>query len=143
VDKKLVVEDSLPAGTAVMTDGTLLQRILGNLIDNACKYARQAVDNRIHLRTGPGVGGAVVLEVADHGPGVPRAERRSIFRAFRQGQDADPTAGGVGLGLALAKRWAGLLGGRLSYRDEPGGGACFGLELPASAVCNDKAEKPA
>jgi signal transduction histidine kinase len=62
---------------------------------------------------------------------VPLSERRAIFRAFRRGRDADVTAGGVGLGLALAKRWARLLGGRLSLAATPAeGGACFRLEVP-------------
>ena len=74
------------------------------------------------------------FEVEDRGPGVPLGERRSIFRAFRRGRDADVTAGGVGLGLALAKRWARLLGGRLSLAPAPAeGGACFRMELRAAA----------
>jgi signal transduction histidine kinase len=71
------------------------------------------------------------LEVEDRGPGVPPRQRRAIFRPFRRGKQADVTAGGVGLGLALAKRWSALLGGRLSLRPGANGeGACFRLELP-------------
>jgi K+-sensing histidine kinase KdpD len=72
-----------------------------------------------------------VLEVEDRGPGVPFAERRSIFRAFRRGWHKHATVGGVGLGLALARRWAGLLGGSLGLgAPRAGGGACFRLVLP-------------
>ena len=64
---------------------------------------------------------------------VAAGERRSIFRPFRRGKGADVTAGGVGLGLALAERWARLLGGQLTLRAGPeGDGACFRLELPLS-----------
>ena len=73
----------------------------------------------------------VVLEVEDRGAGVPPAERKSIFKPFRRGEKADCTAGGAGLGLALAKSWAEVLGGTLTYRPADGGtGACFRLELP-------------
>jgi signal transduction histidine kinase len=108
-----------------------VQQILGNLIDNACKYSRGAEDPHVWLRARVADGKRLVLEVEDRGPGVPCGERHSIFRAFTRGQQADVTAGGVGLGLALAQRWAGLLGGRLTLCSDPQRvGACFRLELP-------------
>ncbi len=127
-DKELIVE-STPE-LALVTDVKLVQQLLGNLIDNACKYSRSAADRRLWLRA-RAEGKIVVLEVEDRGPGVPRKERRSIFRPFRRGQDAEVTAGGVGLGLALSVRWAGLLGGRLTVQPgQDNQGACFRLELP-------------
>jgi signal transduction histidine kinase len=132
-EKELVVEGGIGADKALWTDPGLVQQVLGNLIDNACKYSRDAADRRIWLRSRV-EGGRVVLEVEDRGPGVPAAERRAIFRAFRRGGSADVTAGGVGLGLALAKRWAKLLGGRLVLAPPPAeGGACFRLVLPLQA----------
>src|SRR5205085_7677990 len=75
----------------------------------------------------------LVLEVEDRGPGVAARGRAAIFRPFRRGQDADTTAGGVGLGLALAERWARLLGGRLTLEPvDHGSGACFRLEIPVN-----------
>jgi signal transduction histidine kinase len=128
VEKELVVEPS--AEGTVTTDVTIVHQILGNLIDNACKYAKGAADRRIWLRSRQ-VSGKLVLEVEDRGPGVPQGERRSIFRPFLRGRGAEEIAGGVGLGLALAQQWATLLGGRLSVTAGEGGcGACFRLELP-------------
>ncbi len=127
--KELTVEDSTGPDAALRTDVQLLQQIIGNLIDNACKYSRGAEDRHIWVRAKRD-GGRLVLEVEDRGPGVPRRERRSIFRAFCRGRSADVTAGGVGLGLALADRWARLLGGRLTLSNPlPGQGACFRLEV--------------
>jgi signal transduction histidine kinase len=127
--KELVVEGE--GVGEVCTDGELLQQVLGNLIDNACKYSREAEDRRVWVRArreGP----RLAFEVEDRGPGVPPRERRSIFRAFRRGGTADVAAGGVGLGLALARRWARRLGGRLALRHAGGpSGACFRVELPA------------
>jgi signal transduction histidine kinase len=129
--KELVVIGTVPVDQTVRTDARVVGQILGNLIDNARKYSPGAADPRIWVWAKPGDGKRVVLEVEDRGPGVPLAERATIFRPFRRGQAADTTAGGAGLGLALAKQWAEMLGGSLSYRVADGGvGACFRLELP-------------
>ncbi|HTK76584.1 MAG TPA: HAMP domain-containing sensor histidine kinase [Gemmataceae bacterium] len=131
--KELIVEVTPGCGVEVTTDPQLVEQILGNLIDNACKYSRGATDNRVWLRARRD-GRSVLLEVEDRGPGVPPRERRLIFRAFRRGRQADVTAGGVGLGLALAVRWARLLGGRLHVQPGAGDvGACFQLRLHADA----------
>jgi two-component system sensor histidine kinase KdpD len=103
--------------------------VLGNLLDNACKYSRNAEDRRLWVRARR-QGEQLVLEVEDRGPGVPPGEQRAVFRAFRRGQGAMST-GGVGLGLALARRWTYLLGGRLTLGTPEGvSGACFRVELP-------------
>jgi signal transduction histidine kinase len=128
--KELVVVSTLPEGQIVRTDAAMLQQILGNLIDNARKYSREAADNRVWVWAKPGIGKTILIEVEDRGPGVPAKERRPIFKPFRRGAEADHTSGGAGLGLALAKSWAELLGGKLTYRPADGGtGACFRLEL--------------
>lgn len=131
-DKELVVINTLPPDEKVNTDPQLVQQIVGNLIDNARKYARDAADKRIWLFAKPGGRKRIVFEVEDRGVGVPVNERRTIFKPFRRGETADTKAGGAGLGLALAKQWSELLGGHLTYRPADGGtGACFRLELRA------------
>jgi signal transduction histidine kinase len=128
--KDLVVDNRLPEGASVTTDPGLVEQIVGNLIDNAQKYSRDAADPKIILRATP-VADRLAIEVEDRGPGVTKRERCSIFRPFRRGHDADVKAGGVGLGLALATRWAQLLGGTLSVgAGGEGIGACFRLEVP-------------
>jgi signal transduction histidine kinase len=78
---------------------------------------------------------AVVLEVADHGPGIPARARRRLFDPFyRAGQEMTREKPGVGLGLALAKRFADTLGARLTLAGDvrPDGtvAAVFALRLP-------------
>jgi signal transduction histidine kinase len=132
--KELVVENNAGAETRIETDPELAQQVLGNLIDNACKYSQGAEDRRIWLRA-RSEGDRLMLEVEDRGPGVLPRERRSIFRPFRRGRTADETAGGVGLGLALGHRWARLLGGQLTLGCTGGKqGACFRFELPLQLV---------
>jgi signal transduction histidine kinase len=129
--KCLEVDDSTSLECSVETDADLFGQVLANLLDNACKYSREAADGRVWLRARQ-EGNRVVFEVEDRGPGVPAGERRSIFRPFRRGRGADATTGGVGLGLALARWWTQLLGGRLSLRCPAEGGACFRVELQAA-----------
>lgn len=130
--KTVVVED-LSAKAVLNTDAGLLRQVLGNLVENAVKHSRGADDPRVVIRCEPAGTGRLRISVSDHGPGIPASERRSIFRPFRRGREADATAGGVGLGLALAAEWVGLLGGRLRLCTFAPTGACFAFELPLKA----------
>jgi signal transduction histidine kinase len=128
--KQLVIDNATNPEEKVVTDVHLVQQILGNLIDNACKYSRSAEDRRVWVRARQ-ENKYLVLEVEDRGPGIPIRERRSIFSPFRRGLRAEEIAGGVGLGLALAHRWAHLLGGILTLQSRSDTtGACFRLDLP-------------
>lgn len=129
--KELVVEIRLDPTSKLVTDVQLVTQILGNLIDNACKYSQGAADSRIWIRARRETNHALLLEVEDRGPGVLPRDKRSIFRPFRRGRHHNIPSGGVGLGLALANRWTQLLGGKLSCNSPVDqAGACFRLELP-------------
>src|SRR5205823_1024814 len=82
--KELTVDNQAGPEAALQTDVQLVQQILGNLIDNACKYSRGAEDRHLWLRAAA-AGKRLVFEVEDRGPGVPKRERGSIFRAFCRG----------------------------------------------------------
>lgn len=125
---ELIAEVDTPDAQTVTVDPRVLEQVLGNLIDNARKYAKTAADRRIWVRAGA-ANGRVVIEVEDRGPGVPAGEEKGIFKPFRRGSTSTDT-GGAGLGLSLAKEWAELFGGSLTYHPATGGGACFRLELP-------------
>ncbi|MES4905633.1 MULTISPECIES: HAMP domain-containing sensor histidine kinase [unclassified Streptomyces] len=103
-----------------------LARVLGNLLDNAQRHARDEV--RVTVREEGGWG---VVEVADDGSGVPEGERERVFERFVRLDDArSRDDGGAGLGLAIARDVVLRHGGRLGVRTAPGGGALFEVRLP-------------
>ncbi|MPY60497.1 sensor histidine kinase [Streptomyces spongiae] len=105
-----------------------LARVLGNLLDNAQRHARDRID--VALRT---EGTWAVLEVADDGSGVPPEERERIFERFvRLDESRSRDDGGAGLGLAIARDIAVRHGGTLRVGEAPAGGALFALRLPKS-----------
>lgn len=110
------------------TDRRSLERIVGNLLDNA----------RIHA-VGTGVeidvssnGPDLVLEVSDRGPGVPDAQVGELTTPFRTLDEA--RSSGAGLGLAIALRHAGRLGGSLTLANRDGGGLRVTVRLPNSVA---------
>jgi signal transduction histidine kinase len=131
--KTLVMSNEIDSSFELVTDAAIVEQILGNLIDNACKYSKDATNPQIELKAQPLDHGRIVLEVQDYGPGVKEAERAAIFRPFRRGVASAELSGGVGLGLALAARWARLLGGSLELAPaSTKSGACFRLILNAA-----------
>ena len=111
-------------------DGDGLARVLGNLLDNAEKYGREAADRGVEV-TAARAGDAVEIAVVDHGPGVGAGAARRLFRPFARGVDGDGPPG-LGLGLALSRSLVQAMGGDLAHRDTPGGGATFVVTLPAA-----------
>ncbi len=102
-------------------------------VEQALEGVRRCYERAGEIRTLRLPNGRVALEVQDDGPGIPRKNRRTIFRPFRRGCSIDSQpAGGIGLGLALAKRWARLLDGHLELvtPDHTRGGACFRFTFP-------------
>jgi two-component system sensor histidine kinase TctE len=113
----------------VQGDPALIEGLLGNLLDNALRYGH-APGGRgkvwIELRRRPG---AVELSVCDQGPGISEAQRQTLSERWQQGPEGTALGLGAGLGLAIVRRYAGLMQAQL--RLEPGDG---GLGLRASVV---------
>ncbi|MFF1309051.1 sensor histidine kinase [Streptomyces sp. NPDC058307] len=106
-----------------------LERVFDNLLDNARRHARSAVEVTVR-RDGDG---RAVVEVGDDGDGVPAGDRERIFERFVRLDEARARDdGGAGLGLAIARDVAARHGGTLTVRDAPAGGALFELRLPVA-----------
>lgn len=125
-DKGLRLRARIPAHLHAWTDPVLLEQVLRNLVGNAVRHTRRGgvlVGARVR-------GDKLRLEVWDTGPGIAQADQRRVFDEFVQ-ISSGPSAGrGLGLGLAIARRAAILLGARLSLRSRLGKGSCFSLEVP-------------
>ena len=114
------------ADVAVRADD--LRRALVNLLDNAVRHARTAV--QVGLRAD---GPLVVVEVSDDGTGIPAADRDRVFERFTRLDDArDRDAGGSGLGLAIVRQIAQRSGGDIHLDEAPGGGLRARLVLPSA-----------
>jgi signal transduction histidine kinase len=117
-------------GLFAMADPDRLLQVLTNLVTNAVRHA--GPDATITLRTRR-ERGRVALEVVDDGPGVSPEELPHVFdRMFRGSRARTDTAGGAGLGLAIAASLTRAMGGEISVDSEPGQGAAFTVLLPAA-----------
>jgi two-component system, OmpR family, sensor histidine kinase MprB len=115
--------DVLTVSSTAMGDAVLLRACIGNLLENALRYAR----DQVLLRAGPVDGGSLVM-VDDDGPGIDPPLRDLIFQPLVR---LEPEAGpGAGLGLSLVRRTTELHGGRVWAEASPSGGARFCLWLP-------------
>lgn len=115
-----------PSTAWVRSDPQLLRRIVQNFLSNALRHAGTG---RV-LLAARRVANAVRIEVRDGGPGIGASEQRLIFEQFRRGSAA--SGQGLGLGLAIAERMAGLLGHRLSLRSRRGAGSVFAVTVPCA-----------
>jgi two-component system, OmpR family, sensor histidine kinase KdpD len=117
-----------PAARVVIADPGLLDRVLGNVVENALRH--QPSPGRVRVSTS-GLGGRTEIRVCDTGPGVPEEARDRIFLPFQRHGDA-PSGDGVGLGLAVARGLAEAMGGEVSAEETPGGGLTMVIELPSA-----------
>lgn len=128
---KLRVEGAASVPAAVRGDPMRLRQVLNNLISNAMKFTAEG-SITLRLRSWPEEPGghAVLIEVADTGPGMTPDQLARLFTAFDQtAEGVSARHGGTGLGLAISRQFAELMGGRLTARSRPGEGARFTLAI--------------
>ncbi|HEX6368914.1 MAG TPA: GAF domain-containing sensor histidine kinase [Longimicrobium sp.] len=110
------------------TDAGKVRLIILNLAANAVKFT-EAGEVRLELDLDV-ADGALLLRVGDTGMGIAAEHADLVFDPFWQVDQSNARAGGTGLGLAVARQLAGLLGGELTMESEPGGGSVFTVRLP-------------
>jgi two-component system sensor histidine kinase KdpD len=122
---ELDIPSELPA---VAADSGLLERAVANLVENALRYSPPGELVRIaasaHRDT-------IQVQIIDHGPGIPPADREAVFAPFQRRDDHSSAGGqGVGLGLAIARGFVEAMHGTITLDDTPGGGLIATIELP-------------
>jgi two-component system, OmpR family, sensor histidine kinase MtrB len=124
------VRTDVPAGLTVRLDRRRFDVIVANLVGNALRHGGPPVilTARAEPR-GPG-SGQLVVEVRDHGPGLPPAAMAHVFDRFYKADTARARSEGSGLGLAIAAENARLHGGHIGAGNHPDGGAVFTVTLP-------------
>ena len=107
-----------------------IRQVLVNLVENAKRFS--SPKSSIEIGVGQKTEDEVVIEVIDHGEGIPKQLRDKVFeRFYRADNSRNRETGGTGLGLAIVKEIVLLHKGRIEVRDTPQGGATFRVKLPA------------
>ena len=128
---RLIVEAQEDLGS-LNADSMRLKQILLNLLSNACKFTKEG---EVALRVRRVAGGRdwVELAVADTGIGLTAEQQAKLFQEFTQADSLTARRyGGTGLGLALSRKLARLMGGDVTVASEPGEGSVFTVRLPGS-----------
>jgi signal transduction histidine kinase len=128
-EKRVRIENHVPALPTLIGDGDRLAQVFTNLVDNAVKHSPE--DTTVALR-GESKGDKVIIHVDDRGPGIPAEDLSRIFERFYQ-LDKARTGGkgrGAGLGLAISREIVQAHQGRITAKSKVGEGSRFTVELP-------------
>ena len=122
----------------VLGNETDLRRVINNVVENARRYARKPgsdsveIDFSCHVRSTP-QGRRAVVEIGDHGPGVPDDQIAQLMKPFTRLDTARGQANGAGLGLAIVERVVSRHNAELHVRNRDGGGLLVQLALPLAS----------
>jgi PAS domain S-box-containing protein len=118
----------------VFVDGTQLERVIGNLVENAAKYTDPGLEIHVRVRRD---GQNLEFCVADRGPGIPAEYRERIFERFFRIKGGPAPKPGTGLGLPICRGIVEAHGGRLWFEERPGGGSRFRFTIPIRPPSDD------
>ena len=127
--RNIHIEDVV-ANAQVTLDADLMQRAIGNVLDNALNYssAGESIEIDAEIQSTD-----LIITIRDHGSGIPESELEKVFNPMFRGEDSrNRNSGGAGLGLNVARRILEAHGGAISARNHPDGGAEFELRVPTT-----------
>jgi PAS domain S-box-containing protein len=125
----LTVEPVSPDLSEVIADRTRFSQILINFGSNALKYGKKG--GRAVLAASSSSEGFIRISVTDDGIGIPLDKQDKIFQPFQRAGQETGSIEGTGIGLAITKRLAELMGGSVGFESVPGRGSVFWMDLPA------------
>jgi len=123
-ERSIALRSAVPPGHAVRCGRVDLDEMLGNVLDNACKWGRSRVEVESDA-----AGASIVITVDDDGPGIDPAMAAQVLE---RGVRADEQVEGTGLGLAIVRDLAEIYGGSIELSRSPLGGVRARLQLPAA-----------
>lgn len=125
---RTLAAQACPDDVEVFMDVMMVEQVLQNLLDNACKYTPDGT--QIEIRCTAEEGAGFVCQIRDTGPGIPEDKLERIFDKYARLQKEDSQVAGTGLGLAIAKAVMDAQGGWIRASNHPEGGAEFTFSLP-------------
>jgi signal transduction histidine kinase len=131
-DRALEIDTRFPSRNhEVRCDPDRLTQVIGNVIDNAIKFAPRGSKIRVAIEAGHDSDG-VVVSIADEGPGIPDRYKEAVFARFQQvrPEGARHPRGGTGLGLAICRVIVTAHDGHIWVEDNENGGSTFRIKLP-------------
>jgi two-component system sensor histidine kinase KdpD len=126
--KREVIVQPLPPGLEVNIDMVMMEQVLQNVLDNACKYT--PADTRIDISCRIGNDKTLRCEIRDFGAGLPSENPERVFDKYARLHKKDSQVAGTGLGLAISKAIMEAQGGSITATNHPEGGALFSMLMP-------------
>jgi two-component system OmpR family sensor kinase len=143
-DRRIDLSVGTGAAFLVLGDEVRLRQVISNLMNNALTHTPEGTPVEVRILAGwlGSVPGAV-LEVSDHGPGMPSEQAEHVFeRFYRADQARTRKTGGAGLGLAIVAALVAAHGGTVTLDTQPGRGATFRVTLPLAPEAQDHLDEP-
>ena len=128
----------VPDNLHVRADGSMMEKVVSNLLENAAKYSKPGSPITISAEE---TNDKVLLSIADQGAGIEPSEQALIFERFYRGRSQALGTSGTGMGLAISRAIVDAHGGSIGVTSQPGRGSVFTLTMP-KAELSDRAKMP-